>query len=102
MTNTARFARNPDSKAPRGLRFIRELEETHAAHLHDHLKAPAFTAPKADPWTTQRLRPEVMATVAALKARYAKTHGTTLTASEVIAAALTLAMPILTRGSFCR
>jgi len=100
MTRIAPFARKADSKSPRDLRLIRDLLATHAAHLHDHLSDPASATPKPDPWTTQRLRPEVMAAVTALKARYAATHGTALTTSEVIAAALVVALPILIRGNF--
>ena len=94
-----KFARRTTSRKPRRLLFLPELEPLLDAHLTEHSTAglPGLSDTR---WKTVRLRPEVDTIVAALTARYRATFGVDLSVSEVLAAALILALPVMTSRQF--
>jgi hypothetical protein len=99
--STLTFARKATDQTRRDLRFIRDLQRTVAVHLHEITRAaPDVAPPKAAQWRTLRVRPEIIAVIEGLQQRYAATTGRDLTTSEIIAAALAEALPIMTSREF--
>lgn len=94
MTTT--YARKGGDKTRRDVRFLRHLQRTLAVHLPEttstHIERPA----RGPRWKTFRLRPEIADVIEALQDRFAASRSVTLTPSEVIAAALAEALPIIT------
>lgn len=91
------FARRATSRKPRKLHFMTALVELRRAYLPE--RSEKFTAPDAR-WKTVRLRPEIDAIITALQDRFRSNLGVDLTVSEVIAAALVIALPGLSARQF--
>jgi hypothetical protein len=89
------FIKNTPTGQAREVRFLRPFKATLAAYLPE-TSSPLFPMPSR--WHTYRLRPEAAQAIEAMQVRYQETHGGTvkLTPSEVIAAALIEALPIMT------
>jgi hypothetical protein len=102
MTNSTTFARKAKDKTTRPLRFLDTLRRTATAHLSEGLPPLPTVTDRAVEWRTVRLRPEVIATVTALQARYARmnTARPDVSVSEVIALALSYALPRLVAEEF--
>ena len=94
MTTT--YARKSGDKTRRDVRFLRSLQRTLAVHLPEITSAPIERPVRGPRWKTFRLRPEIADVIEALQARFAANRSLTLTPSEVIAAVLTEALPIIT------
>lgn len=91
---TMTYARKATDKTARELRFLRTFKRTLATHLPE-TSNPLY--PVAPNFRTYRLRPEIVAMIDALRDRYAaRKGGLMLTHSEVLAAALSEALPIIT------
>jgi hypothetical protein len=94
MTTT--YARNSGDKTCRDVRFLRDLKRTTSAHLPETASAIIERPARGSRWKTFRLRPEIADVIEALQDRFAASRSVALTPSEVIAAALTEALPIIT------
>lgn len=91
------YARKTTDKSPRNLRFMRTFKTTCAVYLPETVKPAATAAPAPNTFRTYRMRPDIVAALDALRDRYAERHGgVMLTYSEVLAAALSEALPIVT------
>ena len=98
---TMTFARKATDQTRRELRFFDTLRGTIAGYLPEAARGFTEVTPKVAGWRTVRMRPEVIAAVETLRARYIARHqGREMTTSEVIAAALIEALPGMTRGEF--
>lgn len=94
MTTT--YARKSGDKTRRDVRFLGSLQRIASVHLPETRSATIDRPARFPRWKTFRLRPELAEVIAALQARFAASRALTLTPSEVIAAALTEALPIIT------
>ena len=94
MTTT--YARKSGDKTRRDVRFLRDLQRTLSVHLPETASATIDRPARGPRWKTFRLRPEIADVIEALQDRFAANRSVTLTPSEVIAAALTEALPIIT------
>ena len=100
---TTSFARRDADKTRRDLRFLRTLRSTLVDYLPELLQGcPPDSTRKADQWRTVRVRPEVIAAIEGLQERYTAQHSGNreVSTSEVLAAALIEALPILTSREF--
>jgi hypothetical protein len=93
---TTIYARNGNDKTRRDVRFLRSLQRTTSAHLPETASATIERPARGLRWKTFRLRPEIADVIEALQDRFAASRSVVLTPSEVIAAALTEALPIIT------
>ncbi|MFN3723674.1 MAG: hypothetical protein ACK4VZ_11560 [Paracoccaceae bacterium] len=100
MPQSTAFARHADDKSHRGLRFLKSLERSHMVYLHDFPVVPVARPGRSIVWRTHRLRPQITAAIDALQERYAAQNGVDLTTSEIIAALLIEALPIVTARDF--
>ena len=103
-TSTATaFARRDKDKTRRELRFFGNLRRTLGVHLPEVLQgySPEATG-RAAQWRTVRVRPEIITAIEALQERYsAQQKGKReVSISEVLAAVLNEALPILTGREF--
>ena len=94
MTTT--YARKIGDKTRRDVRFLRSLKHTASVHLPETQAVPLDRPFRGSRWKTFRLRPEIADVIEALQDRFATSRSINLTPSEVIAAALTQALPIIT------
>jgi hypothetical protein len=101
--STTAFARHGKDKSRRELRFFGSLRRNLAAYLPELLLGctPEATGRAAE-WRTVRVRPEIIAAIEALQERYTALHmgKREVSISEVLAAALNEALPILTSREF--
>lgn len=103
ISTATAFARRDKDKTRRELRFLGTLRRTISVYLPELLQGcPVESAGRAAQWRTVRVRPEIIAAVEALQERYAAQHSGNreVSASEVLAAALGEALPILTSREF--
>jgi hypothetical protein len=75
----------------------RYLPETTRQHQPGQ---PVRCTPKENLWRTIKARPEIIEVLDALAARHEQATGQTITNSEIIAAALNLALPVLATRMF--
>jgi len=94
MTTT--YARKNSDKTRRDVRFLRSLKHTASVHLPETQAVPLDRPFRGSRWKTFRLRPEIADVIEALQERFAASRSVNLTPSEVIATALTHALPIIT------
>ncbi|WP_135448794.1 hypothetical protein [Tabrizicola caldifontis] len=97
------FARRDKDKTRRELQFMGTLRRTLAVYLPELLRGcPVESTGRAAQWRTVRVRPEIIAAIEALQERYAAQHDgkREVSTSEVLAAALIEALPILTSRGF--
>lgn len=78
------------------LKFIADLRQLTARHLPE----AATITRKGDLWGMARLRPEVALVIDALAQRHVEGTGKPLTKSEIMAAALVMALPVLATRQF--
>jgi len=103
INTTTAFARRDTDKTRRDLRFLGNLRRTLAVYLPELLQGGPAEAPvKSAQWRTVRVRPEIIAAIEALQERFTAQHNgkREVTTSEVLAAALSEALPILTSRDF--
>lgn len=103
-TSTATaFARRDKDKTRRELRFLAALRRTLGVYLPEVLQGcPVESTGRAAQWRTVRVRPEIIAAIEALQERYTAQHSgkREVSTSEVLAAALIEALPLLTDRDF--
>lgn len=101
-TGTA-FARRDKDKTRRELRHLGTLRRALAVYLPELLQgcSPEATG-RAAQWRTVRVRPEIIAAIEGLQERYSAQHSgkQEVSISEVLAAVLNEALPILTSQEF--
>lgn len=103
VSTATAFARTGQDKTRRDLRFFGNLRRTLAVYLPELLQGGPAEAPvKSAQWRTVRVRPEIIAAIEALQERFTTQHNGKrgVTTSEVLAAALSEALPILTSREF--
>jgi hypothetical protein len=93
---TTNYARKSGDKTRREVRFLRGLQRTALVHLSEITSANIDSPARGPRWKTFRLRPEIADVIEALQDRFAANRSVTLTPSEVIAAVLAEALPIIT------
>lgn len=99
------FARSNKDKTRRELRFFGTLRRTLGVYLPELLQGcPLESTGRAAKWRTVRVRPEIIAAIEALQERFTAQHNgkREVSTSEVLAAALSEALPILTSREFRR
>jgi hypothetical protein len=102
-STTTAFARCDKDKTRRELRFLGTLRRTLSVYLPEVLQGCSpESSGRAIRWRTVRVRPEIIAAIEALQERYAAQHDgkQEVSTSEVLAAALNEALPILTSRGF--
>jgi hypothetical protein len=100
---TTAFARRGKDKTRRELHFLGTLRRTLAVYLPELLQGcPPESARRVAKWRTVRVRPEIIAAIEGLQKRYTAQHSgkREVSTSEVLAAALSDALPILTSREF--
>ncbi len=103
ITTTTAFARHCKDKTRRELRFLGNLQRTLAVFLPELLQGgPVESTGRAPQWRTVRVRPEIISAIQALQDRFTAQHNgkREVSTSEVLAAALSEALPNLTKREF--
>lgn len=104
MSRLNTYARKSRDQTHRPLKFVGALEGALEIYLPETRGGAPKLPSKSHLWRTVRLRPEVMAGLEALKARYAANNPAKpdITVSEVMAASLATALQKLVAGEFRR
>jgi hypothetical protein len=102
-TTATAYGRWDKDKNRRQLRFLGNLRRTLSVYLPELQQGcPVDATGRAAGWRTIRVRPEIMAAIEALQTRYTSQRNGKLEVptSEVLAAALSEALPIITSKEF--